>query len=87
VEETGKEKKRKSYTFGHSFTKSNTSKAGAQLLPVSKHKGVNPTARLQRDAGDLPFALAAFLKEAKTFEMDIDKVKRLRFLLAGESSK
>jgi hypothetical protein len=41
----------------------------------------------KKEAGDLPLALAGFLRDAKTFDMDVDKVKRLRLLLGSESTR
>lgn len=87
IEETGKDKKRKSYTFGHSFTKSKASNIDGQILPATKFKDSKTPAGPPRDDSDLPLALAGFLRDAETFEMDIDKVKRLRFLLASESTR
>lgn len=83
----GKDTKRKSYTFGSSFTKAKVSTTDAQLLPVTGVKGGKTIMSVQRDSGDLPLALAAFLRDAVTFEMDIDRMKRLRFLLASESTR
>jgi hypothetical protein len=87
VAPTGKDKKRKSYTFGSSFTKSKASTTDTQLLPVTDVKGGKTMMNAQRDPGDLPLALAVFLRDAVTFEMSIDKMKRLRFLLASESTR
>lgn len=87
IEETGKDKKRKSYTFGQAFTKSKASNIDDQILPATKFKDSKTPSGLQREDGDLPLALAGFLRDAETFEMDIDKVKRLRFLLASERTR
>lgn len=81
-----KEKKRKSYTFGNSFSKAKTPVAGSEHLPLARHP-MKPTAARQQDAGDLPLALAGFLRDAKTFDMNVDKVKRLRLLLGSESTR
>lgn len=86
TERTTKEKKRKSYTFGHSFSKAKTPVAESDhmLLPVDSIN--QPTPKKQKE-GDLPLALAEFLRDAKTFEMDVNKVKRLRLLLGSESTR
>lgn len=83
-----KESKRMSYTFGQSFTKSKTPRLENDHLPlpVSRMNMTGSTGPRERPS-DLPLTMAVFLRDAKTFEMDVDRVKRLRLLLGSESTR
>ncbi|KAJ9127585.1 hypothetical protein QFC24_000994 [Naganishia onofrii] len=82
-----KESKRISYTFGQTFSRSRTPAGETDQLPI-------PTSRLnvagstgpKERPSDLPLTMAAFLRNAKTFEVDVDQVKKLRLLLGSEST-
>lgn len=84
---TSKENKRKSYTFGHSFSKAKAPVASNDHVPLPHTFAKETFGTRKKEAGDLPLALAGFLRDAKTFEMDVDKVKRLRLLLGSESTR
>lgn len=87
TEKTSKEKKRKSYTFGHSFSKTKTPVANSEHLLFSVDSVKQSMPKKQQETGDSPLALAGFLRDAETFEMNVDKVKRLRLLLGSESTR
>ncbi|KAJ9119640.1 hypothetical protein QFC22_003349 [Naganishia vaughanmartiniae] len=82
-----KEGKRMSYTFGQTFARSRTpaDETDHLPLPISRMNVVGSTGPKERPS-DLPSTMAAFLRDAKTFEMNVDQVKRLRLLLGSEST-
>ncbi|KAJ9094493.1 hypothetical protein QFC21_006032 [Naganishia friedmannii] len=82
-----REGKRMSYTFGQSFSRSRTPGGETDHLPLmtSRMNGAGSTGLKERPR-DLPLSMAAFLRDAKTFAVDVDQVKRLRLLLGSESA-
>ncbi|KAJ9106755.1 hypothetical protein QFC19_003067 [Naganishia cerealis] len=83
-----KDSKRMSYTFGQTFSKSKTPSIATEHPPLpGTRMNEAGSASVKHRSDDLPVTMAVFLRDAKTFEVDVDRVKRLRLLLGSESTR